>query len=79
MNFHKDSFNFIFILFKIAINPKNLPLLFHCMNGVEITGLLVMCFRKMETISLSFAMTEYMRLRTLSNFYLSNLFLNEIN
>jgi len=43
------------------INPANHPLLVHCTNGIEVTGLLIMCLRKLQLINLPFAIGEFLR------------------
>jgi hypothetical protein len=46
---------------EILVNPANLPCLVHCYDGTSTTGLVVMCLRKLQSISMSFAVTEFER------------------
>jgi tyrosine-protein phosphatase OCA6 len=43
------------------IQPERLPLYIHCLDGTVITGLVVLCLRKLQTWVLPVAVIEYLR------------------
>jgi tyrosine-protein phosphatase OCA6 len=43
------------------ISPAYFPLFVHCLNGANVTGLVVMCLRKLQCISKSFSTAEFCR------------------
>jgi len=46
---------------QLLIDPEAHPIFLHCMNGAEVTGLLVMCLRKLQMWSQTFALIEFSR------------------
>jgi tyrosine-protein phosphatase OCA6 len=48
-------------ILEICIEPKNLPLYIHCLDGAIITGVVCMCLRKLQNWNLSVTFTEYTR------------------
>lgn len=46
---------------QLLIDVTKQPLLVHCMNGAEVTGIVIMCLRKLQNYSSSFAMVELQR------------------
>ncbi|KAG0052312.1 hypothetical protein BGZ83_002751 [Gryganskiella cystojenkinii] len=45
----------------IMIDPDNLPIYVHCLDGASVTGLVVCCLRKLQTWNISSAMGEFLR------------------
>jgi len=43
------------------IDPDNLPIYVHCLDGASVTGLVVCCLRKLQTWNISSAMGEFLR------------------
>lgn len=43
------------------IDPENHPLYLHCLDGADVTGLVVACLRKLQLWSTSSAMGEFSR------------------
>lgn len=43
------------------IDPNNHPLYLHCLDGADVTGLVVACLRKLQMWSNSSAMSEFAR------------------
>jgi tyrosine-protein phosphatase OCA6 len=43
------------------IDPANLPIYIHCLDGSDVIGLVVGCLRKLEMWNTSSAMGEYLR------------------
>jgi len=48
-------------ILEICIDPKRLPLLIHCPDGANITGIVIMCLRKLQNWNLSASTTEFTR------------------
>ncbi|KAF9185613.1 hypothetical protein BGZ51_002550 [Haplosporangium sp. Z 767] len=46
---------------QIIIDPDNLPIYIHCLDGASVTGLVVCCIRKLQTWNISSAMGEFLR------------------
>ncbi len=46
----------------MCIEPSNLPLFIHCLDGANVTGVVVMCLRKLQNWNLSATFTEFTRL-----------------
>ncbi|KAG0553783.1 hypothetical protein M758_12G039700 [Ceratodon purpureus] len=44
---------------QIIINPENLPVYVHCLDGTHVTGVVVMCFRKLQSWNLSTSTAEF--------------------
>lgn len=44
---------------QIIIRPENLPVYVHCLDGTHVTGVVVMCFRKLQSWSLSTSTAEF--------------------
>jgi len=43
------------------IDPENLPIYIHCLDGSDVSGLVVACLRKLQMWSTTSAMGEYLR------------------
>ncbi|KAJ7538145.1 hypothetical protein O6H91_11G035900 [Diphasiastrum complanatum] len=48
-------------ILELIICPENLPLYLHCLDGARVTGLVVMCFRKLQCWNLSTSTAEFCR------------------
>jgi len=48
-------------LLQLIIDPNNLPVYIHCLDGSDITGLVIMCLRKLQNYNLSVIFTEFSR------------------
>ncbi|TPX51827.1 hypothetical protein SeMB42_g00502 [Synchytrium endobioticum] len=48
-------------LLNTVIDPNNLPLFIHCLDGVIVTGVVIMCLRKLQCWSIPSATIEYTR------------------
>ncbi|ELR17049.1 Putative tyrosine phosphatase family protein [Acanthamoeba castellanii str. Neff] len=48
-------------ILETCISPQNLPLFIHCLDGANITGIVVMCLRKLQNWNLSVSTTEFTR------------------
>jgi tyrosine-protein phosphatase OCA6 len=46
---------------QIIIDPNNLPVYIHCLDGSDVIGLVVACLRKLEMWNSTSAMGEYLR------------------
>ncbi|KAF9131029.1 hypothetical protein BGW39_002340 [Mortierella sp. 14UC] len=46
---------------QVIIDPDNLPIYIHCLDGAVVTGLVVCCLRKLQTWNISSAMGEFLR------------------
>ncbi|KAL2620902.1 hypothetical protein R1flu_001107 [Riccia fluitans] len=46
-------------ILQIIIRPDNLPLYLHCLDGTHVVGLVVMCFRKLQSWNLSTSAAEF--------------------
>ncbi|KAG6541418.1 hypothetical protein Mapa_017196 [Marchantia paleacea] len=46
-------------ILQIIIRPENLPLYLHCLDGTHVAGLVVMCFRKLQSWNLSTSAAEF--------------------
>ena len=45
----------------MLIDTETHPVFVHCMNGAEVTGLVVMCLRKLQMWSQTFGLMEFGR------------------
>lgn len=45
----------------LLLNPSNFPIYIHCLDGCNITGLVVMCYRKIQNWSTAMIHTEFLR------------------
>jgi len=48
-------------ILQMIIDPRNLPVYIHCLDGSNITGLIIMCLRKLQNWNLAFIFTEFTR------------------
>jgi len=48
-------------ILETCIDPQNLPLFMHCLDGANVTGIVVMCLRKLQNWNLSSSTTEFTR------------------
>jgi len=48
-------------IIQLIIDPVNLPVYVHCLDGADITGLVIMCLRKLQNYNLSVIFTEFSR------------------
>jgi len=48
-------------ILQMIIDPENLPLYIHCLDGANITGAIIMCLRKLQNWNLSTIFTEFSR------------------
>ncbi|CDS11976.1 hypothetical protein LRAMOSA04172 [Lichtheimia ramosa] len=55
------SYNKTLMALQIIIDPANHPLYLHCLDGADVTGLVVACMRKLQMWSTSSAMSEFSR------------------
>ncbi|KAG0170660.1 hypothetical protein DFQ30_002175 [Apophysomyces sp. BC1015] len=55
------SYNKTLMALQIIIDPANHPLYIHCLDGADVTGLVVACLRKLQMWSASSAMSEFSR------------------
>ncbi|KAF7728383.1 hypothetical protein EC973_006191 [Apophysomyces ossiformis] len=55
------SYNKTLMALQIIIDPANHPLYLHCLDGADVTGLVVACLRKLQMWSTSSAMSEFSR------------------
>ncbi|KAF9317291.1 hypothetical protein BG003_000972 [Podila horticola] len=46
---------------QVMIDPENLPIYVHCLDGASVTGLVVCCLRKLQTWNISSALGEFLR------------------
>ncbi|KAG0204235.1 hypothetical protein BGX28_003763 [Mortierella sp. GBA30] len=46
---------------QVIIDPDNLPIYVHCLDGASVTGLVICCLRKLQTWNISSAMGEFLR------------------
>jgi protein tyrosine/serine phosphatase len=46
---------------QMLINPDNLPIYMHCLDGSIITGMVVMCLRKLQMWTMPIIIIEYTR------------------
>ncbi|CAG8833137.1 6065_t:CDS:2, partial [Racocetra persica] len=46
---------------QIIIDPSNLPIFIHCLDGANVTGLVVACLRKLQMWSIPSCMGEFLR------------------
>ncbi|KAL1925066.1 uncharacterized protein VTP21DRAFT_4720 [Calcarisporiella thermophila] len=46
---------------QIIINEDNLPLYVHCLDGANVTGLVIACLRKLQMWTISSALSEFSR------------------
>ncbi|KAF0482737.1 protein-tyrosine phosphatase [Gigaspora margarita] len=46
---------------QIIIDPSNLPIFIHCLDGANVTGLVVTCLRKLQMWSVPSCMSEFLR------------------
>ncbi|ORX88987.1 hypothetical protein K493DRAFT_235017 [Basidiobolus meristosporus CBS 931.73] len=55
------NFSKVVQILEIIINPEYHPLYLHCIDGSVVTGVVVMCLRKLQFYSVPSALTEYAR------------------
>ncbi|ORZ25257.1 protein-tyrosine phosphatase [Absidia repens] len=55
------SYNKTILALQIIIDPENHPLYVHCLDGADVTGLVIACLRKLQMWSLSSALLEFSR------------------
>ncbi|KAI9321883.1 tyrosine phosphatase family-domain-containing protein [Dichotomocladium elegans] len=55
------SYNKTLMALQIIIDPANHPLYLHCLDGANVTGLVVACLRKLQMWSISSAMCDFSR------------------
>ncbi|CAO3633493.1 unnamed protein product [Mucor hiemalis] len=55
------TYNKTLMALQLMINPANHPLYIHCLDGADVTGLVVACLRKLQMWSNSSAMSEFAR------------------
>ncbi|KAI8979201.1 protein-tyrosine phosphatase, partial [Mycotypha africana] len=55
------TYNKTLLALQIMIDPNNLPLYVHCLDGADVTGLVVACLRKLQMWGVSSAMEEFSR------------------
>ncbi|EGC33919.1 hypothetical protein DICPUDRAFT_35957, partial [Dictyostelium purpureum] len=48
-------------LLELMIEPSNLPMYVHCLDGANVTGNIFMCLRKLQNWNLSSIFTEFTR------------------
>ncbi|KAG0223149.1 hypothetical protein BGW42_006082 [Actinomortierella wolfii] len=46
---------------QVIINPDNMPIYIHCLDGACVTGLVIACIRKLQTWNISSALGEFLR------------------
>jgi protein tyrosine/serine phosphatase len=49
------------VAIQTIIDPQNQPIYVHCLDGSDVTGLIIACLRKLQMWSTSSAMGEYLR------------------
>eukprot|EP00002_Diphylleia_rotans_P039895 TRINITY_DN9375_c0_g1_i1.p1 TRINITY_DN9375_c0_g1~~TRINITY_DN9375_c0_g1_i1.p1 ORF type:complete len:209 (+),score=35.28 TRINITY_DN9375_c0_g1_i1:56-682(+) len=49
---------------QVMINPDALPLFIHCLDGLNVTGLFIMCFRKLQNWATTSIYNEFSRFST---------------
>ncbi|CAG8796250.1 1315_t:CDS:2, partial [Dentiscutata erythropus] len=45
---------------QIIIDPSNLPIFIHCLDGADVTGLVIACLRKLQMWSIPSCMSEFL-------------------
>ncbi|KAI8388070.1 tyrosine phosphatase family-domain-containing protein [Radiomyces spectabilis] len=55
------SYNKTLMALQIIIDPTNHPIYIHCLDGADVTGLVIACLRKLQMWSTSSAMVEFAR------------------
>ncbi|GBB98152.1 hypothetical protein RclHR1_03150015 [Rhizophagus clarus] len=55
------NYNKVVQLIQIIIDPSSLPVFIHCLDGANVTGLVIACLRKLQMWSISSAMGEFLR------------------
>jgi tyrosine-protein phosphatase OCA6 len=55
------NYNKIVHVIQIIIDPSNLPVFIHCLDGANVTGLVIACLRKLQMWSIPSAMGEFLR------------------
>ncbi|KAL9550925.1 hypothetical protein MBANPS3_004499 [Mucor bainieri] len=48
-------------ILQLMIDPENHPLYIHCLDGADVTGLVIACLRKLQMWSISSALGEFVR------------------
>eukprot|EP01112_Ceratiomyxa_fruticulosa_P015405 TRINITY_DN4523_c0_g1_i2.p1 TRINITY_DN4523_c0_g1~~TRINITY_DN4523_c0_g1_i2.p1 ORF type:complete len:279 (+),score=58.81 TRINITY_DN4523_c0_g1_i2:233-1069(+) len=48
-------------ILQIIIAPENMPLYIHCLDGANVTGIVIMCLRKLQNWNLSAIYSEFSR------------------
>ncbi|KAF9974228.1 hypothetical protein BGZ73_002414 [Actinomortierella ambigua] len=46
---------------QVIIDPDNMPIYIHCLDGACVTGLVIACIRKLQTWNISSALGEFLR------------------
>ncbi|ORY93095.1 protein-tyrosine phosphatase [Syncephalastrum racemosum] len=64
------SYNKTLMALQIIIDPANHPLYIHCLDGADVTGLVIACLRKLQMWSTSSAMSEFSRYIILMHFFM---------
>ncbi|GBC33143.2 protein-tyrosine phosphatase [Rhizophagus irregularis DAOM 181602=DAOM 197198] len=55
------NYNKVVQLIQIIIDPSSLPVFVHCLDGANVTGLVIACLRKLQMWNISSAMGEFLR------------------
>ncbi|KAI7867730.1 tyrosine phosphatase family-domain-containing protein [Spinellus fusiger] len=55
------GYNKTLMALQIIIDPSNHPLYLHCLDGADVTGLIVACLRKLQMWSMSSVLSEFSR------------------
>ncbi|KAK9761989.1 protein-tyrosine-phosphatase [Basidiobolus ranarum] len=55
------NFSKVVQILEIVINPEYHPLYLHCVDGTVVTGVVIMCLRKLQLYSVPSALTEFAR------------------
>ncbi|KAG2211914.1 tyrosine phosphatase family-domain-containing protein [Mucor mucedo] len=55
------TYNKTIMALELMIDPANHPLYIHCLDGADVTGLVIACLRKLQMWSNSSAMSEFAR------------------
>ncbi|KAK4519132.1 diphthine synthase [Mucor velutinosus] len=55
------TYNKTLMALQLMIDPANHPLYIHCLDGADVTGLVIACLRKLQMWSISSALGEFVR------------------
>ncbi|CAO3612183.1 unnamed protein product [Cunninghamella echinulata] len=55
------TYNKTLLALQIIIDPENHPIYIHCLDGADVTGLVIACLRKLQMWSLSSTIVEFSR------------------